>query len=45
LLWKEGRICVPRSKRLEVLRKGHDTVTAGHLGERKMYKALKQGFY
>jgi RNase H-like domain found in reverse transcriptase len=45
LLWKEGRICVPRSKRSEVLREGHNTATVGHLGGRKMYKALKQGFY
>jgi Integrase zinc binding domain len=41
----EGRICVPRDKRLEVLKKGHDTATARHSGERKMYKALRQGFY
>jgi Integrase zinc binding domain len=45
LLWKEGRICVSRSKRSEVLREGHDTATAGHPGRRKMYKALRQGFY
>jgi Integrase zinc binding domain len=45
LLWKEGRICVLRSKRLEVLREDHDTATAGHPGERKMYKVLRQGFY
>jgi Integrase zinc binding domain len=45
LLWKEGRICVPRSKIEEVLREGHDIATAGHPGGRKMYKALRQGFY
>jgi uncharacterized protein with von Willebrand factor type A (vWA) domain len=36
---------VPRSKRLEVLREGYDTVTARHPGRRKMYKALRQEFY
>jgi Integrase zinc binding domain len=45
LLWKEERICVPRGKRLEVLREGYDTVTAGYPGGRKMYKTLRQGFY
>jgi Integrase zinc binding domain len=45
LLWEEERICVLRGKRLEVLREGHDTETAGHPGGRKMYKALRQGFY
>jgi Integrase zinc binding domain len=34
-----------RSKRLEVLREGHNTATAGHSDGRKMYKVLRQGFY
>jgi hypothetical protein len=37
--------CVSRSKRLEMLREGYDTATVGYLGRRKMYKALRQGFY
>jgi Integrase zinc binding domain len=45
LLWKEERICVPRSKRSEVLREGHDTATVEHPSGRKMYKVLRQGFY
>jgi Integrase zinc binding domain len=36
---------VPKSKRLEVLKKGHNTVTTEHLGGGKMYKALRQDFY
>jgi hypothetical protein len=39
------RICVPRGKKSEVLRKGHNTVTVEHLDGRKMYKVLRQGFY
>jgi hypothetical protein len=45
MLWKEERICVPKSKRLEVLKEGHNTVTAKHSSGEKMYKVLKQGFY
>jgi hypothetical protein len=41
LLWKEGRIYVLRSKRSEVLRKGHDIATVGHSGGRKMYTTLR----
>jgi hypothetical protein len=32
---------MPKSKRLEVLKEGHDTVTAGHPRGGKMYKALR----
>jgi hypothetical protein len=45
LLWKKGRICVPKSKKAEVLRKGYDIATADHPKGRKMYKMLRQGFY
>jgi hypothetical protein len=38
LLWKEERICVPRSKRLEVLREGHDTATASIRVEERCIK-------
>jgi hypothetical protein len=41
LLWKEKRICVSRSKRLEVLREDHDTAIAEHPSGRKMYKTLR----
>jgi Integrase zinc binding domain len=45
LLWKKERICVPKSKKVEVLREGYDIATVGHLEGRKMYKTLRQGFY
>jgi Integrase zinc binding domain len=45
MLWKEKRICVLKSKRLEVLKKSYDTATTGHPGREKMYKTLRQGFY
>jgi Integrase zinc binding domain len=36
---------VPKSKRLEVLKEGHDTVTTGYPKRGKMYKVLRQDFY
>jgi hypothetical protein len=45
LLWKKERLCIPKSKKIEVLRKEYDIVTAGHPGGRKMYKTLRQDFY
>jgi Integrase zinc binding domain len=36
---------MPKSKRLEVLKKDHNTVTVGYPGGGKMYKVLRQGFY
>jgi Integrase zinc binding domain len=42
---KRRKECVPKSKRLEVLKEDHDTATAGHPEGVKMYKALRQGFY
>jgi Integrase zinc binding domain len=42
---KRRKKCIPKSKRLEVLKKDHNTATVGHLGGGKMYKVLRQGFY
>ena len=36
---------VPRSKRLEILEKAHDDVTAGHLGSTKTVDRIKAHFY
>jgi hypothetical protein len=44
LLWKKERICVPKSKKIEVFRERHDIAIAGHSRER-MYKILRQDFY